>query len=299
MSIPATTSTMPPPPEVAFAETEPSLELPGRYRSFGATHCGKIRPNNQDQFLIAGMRKAIHVRQSSFPQPHTQYSEEKGQLLVVADGMGGHEGGEQASALAVRSIEDFLLHAFHWVYCLEGTGKQTILQEFQEALRQADAKVLSESAIHPELHGMGTTVTIACIVDKKLFVAHVGDSRCYLSREGQLHQLTKDHTLVQEMVRAGKLAPELAEKHTLRSVITNVVGGTEKGVVAEVHRVDLEPGDKILLCTDGLTNMVKDSEIQKLLESTPDKPEAICDALIHAANNGGGRDNITVIIAIV
>jgi protein phosphatase len=262
----------------------------------GATDRGLVRPRNEDQFLIAEVARALQIRGSSLPHPHTQFSDERGLLLVVADGMGGHRGGEAASALAVCSVEECVLNTLNQIFCLQPSAEGTVLQEFQAALRQADARMFAEAAHRPELRGMGTTLTLAYVLGTRLFVVHAGDSRCYLLRGGQLHQLTRDHTLVQEMVNRGELAPEQAPHHRLRHVITNAVGGTELGVQGEAHRVELEAGDVVLLCTDGLTEMIPDERIQEIL-TTEEQPQRACARLIAEANERGGRDNITTIVA--
>ena len=200
----------------------------------------------------------------------------RGHFFMVADGMGGHAGGEEASALAVGTLERFILDAFKWFRHLKGPESDKVLREFRQALGQADATVLAEAAQRPELHGMGTTLTMAYSLNDELFIVHAGDSRCYLLRNGVLHQLTKDHTIVQEMVRRGILEPDEAAHHHLRHVVTNVIGGSEAGVRVEIHKVHLEAGDRVLLCSDGLTEMVPDAEITALLRDVAD-PASACE----------------------
>jgi PPM family protein phosphatase len=206
--------------------------------------------------------------------------------------MGGHRAGEQASALAVTTIREFLLNTFKWIFRLQG---ETVLTEFQDALRAADERIFAEAARHPEWQGMGTTLTMAYAVNSTLYVIHVGDSRCYLFREGELLQLTQDHTLVGEMVRNGVLPAAEAAQHYMRNIITNAVGGNERGIQVEIHKVALEPGDSVLLCSDGLTEMVPDDHIAVTLAEND--PETACRTLVDAANAAGGRDNITAIVA--
>jgi serine/threonine protein phosphatase PrpC len=242
------------------------------------------------------LTKSMKVLGTSLPQPKTQYSDERGYLFIVADGMGGHQAGEQASAMAVESIEAFALNTLSWFFLLQGTEEHNVLKEFQAALQQADAKVCREAAQHRELTGMGTTVTIAYCVGSRLFVVHVGDSRCYLLHERELQCLTHDHTLVAEMVSRGTLQPEEAAHHRLRHVITNVVGGGDLGVKVECHRIELAADDILLLCSDGLTEMVPDDRIAAGLLACRDPREA-CERLVAEANEYGGKDNITVITA--
>jgi protein phosphatase len=264
--------------------------------TYGMTDRGRVRPRNEDQFLTAILSKALQIQQTSIPQSRMQYSEERGYLFVVADGVGGHQGGEQASALAVDSIERFVLNTLKWFLHLRGVEGQTLLEEFFAALQQADANIYQEARRHPELWGMGTTLTMAYSLNRDLFVAHVGDSRCYLFHQGELGQVTHDHTLVQELVRHGAIPAEEASHHRLRHVITNVLGSTEPGVMPEVHKVRLEAGDVILLCSDGLTEMLSDEEITAVLGTVPDIRPA-CERLIALANDKGGKDNVTVVLA--
>src|SRR5215831_5425430 len=178
-----------------------------RVDAFGLTDRGRQRPTNQDSFAIAELRRALLVRQSNLRQPDTLIGDELGHLFIVADGMGGHLGGEQASALAVETIEQFLLNTLGWLFGLSG---DEVLTEFQQALRVADHRIVEAAAQKPQLFGMGTTVTMAYATGKTLYVAHVGDSRLYLWRRGDLHHVTHDHTVVARMVSEGVLSPEQA-----------------------------------------------------------------------------------------
>ena len=264
-------------------------------KAFGITDKGRVRPSNEDQFLSAELTKAMRVWQTSLPEPKAQFGGERGHLFLVADGMGGHLAGEQASALAVVAIEQFTLNTFKWFLDANGSEAQKVLTQFQIALRQADARIVEEGTEHPELHGMGTTVTMAFHLDSQVCIVHVGDSRAYLYGDDELYQVTHDHTLTAEMVRQGTLKPEQVAQHRLRHVITNVVGGTEVGVTVEAHALHVHGGDRLLLCSDGLTEMVSDDAIAAVLAAELD-PEAACQKLVAQANEAGGRDNITVLI---
>jgi serine/threonine protein phosphatase PrpC len=275
---------------------EATSSRPLAVRTFGLTDRGRVRPKNEDQFLIAELTKAMRVQYASLPQPKTQYAEECGHLYIVADGMGGHQAGETASALAVETIEAFALNTLRWFFRLKAAEEQNALKEFQTALQKADARICHEAALHPELAGMGTTVTLAYSLGSRLFLVHVGDSRCYLLRRKELHRLTHDHTLVEEMVRRGHLRPEEAAHHRFRHVVTNAVGGHEPGVRVECHRIELEPDDALLLCSDGLTEMVPDDRIATILQNERE-PRTACQRLLAEANEQGGKDNITVVVA--
>jgi serine/threonine protein phosphatase PrpC len=264
-------------------------------KAFGITDRGKVRPTNEDQFLIAELSKAMRIWQTSLPEPKLQVGEERAHLFLVADGMGGHRAGERASALAVVAIEQFTLNTFKWFFDSDSAGAQKVLAQFQSALRQADVRILDEAADHPELEGMGTTVTLAFHLGAQLCVVHVGDSRAYVYRDSELDQLTTDHTLMADMVRTGALRPDEVAGHRLRHVITNVVGGQELGVHVEAHAFEVHAGDCLLLCSDGLTEMVTNEAIAATLGAEP-TPEGAATRLLAQANDGGARDNITVLI---
>ncbi len=263
--------------------------------AFGITDRGKVRTTNEDQFLIAELTKAMRVWQTSLPEPKLQTADERAHVFLVADGMGGHRAGERASALAVVAIEQFTLNTFKWFFASSSSEAQKVLAQFQSALSQADARILEESAEHPELRGMGTTVTMAFQLGAQLCVVHVGDSRAYLYRDNELHQLTQDHTLMADMVRNGTLRPDEVAGHRLRHVITNVVGGQELGVMVEARALEVQPGDRLLLCSDGLTETVTNEAIAATLDAEP-TPEAAAKTLLGQANDAGGRDNITILI---
>ena len=264
-------------------------------KAFGITHCGKVRATNEDQFLIAELSKAMRVWQTSLPEPKLQVGEERAHLFLVADGMGGHQAGERASAIAVAAIEQFTLNTFKWFFDADRTGAERVLAQFQSAVRQADARILEEATDHPALSGMGTTVTMAFHLGVQLCVVHVGDSRAYMHRDGELHQLTDDHTLMADMVRSGALRQDQVAGHRLRHVITNVVGGQELGVTVEARAFEVQSGDRLLLCSDGLTEMVTNQAIAATLDAEP-LPEVAARKLLAQANEAGGRDNITLLI---
>jgi PPM family protein phosphatase len=273
----------------------PTPPRPLTVKAFGVTDKGKVRTTNEDQFLIAELTKAMRVWQTSLPEPKLQVGEERAHLFLVADGMGGHRAGERASALAVAAIEQFTLNSFRWFFGSDSPDAERVLAQFQEAIRHADVRILEEAAEHPEFRGMGTTVTMAFHLGSQLCVVHVGDSRAYLYRDRELFQLTQDHTLVAEMVRSGTLRPDEVAEHGLRHSITNVVGGPELGVKVEAHALQVQDGDRLLLCSDGLTEIVTNEAIGATLDAEP-APEAAAKKLLAHANEGDPRDNITVIV---
>lgn len=276
----------------ADATASPRLSV----QSFGMTDRGLVRSRNEDQFLIADLGTLVRIRQSSVFQPGPDKGDNQCGLLVVADGIGGANAGDVASTMLVQGIESFVLNSLMQILRSDDSATEAVAKEFQKALRKIEARIFAEASRKPELHGMGTTVTLALIVNSDLIVIQVGDGRCYVLRDGTLLQLTHDQTLVQSLLDRGLLTPGQASQYRFRNVITNSVGGNTPGVVANVRRFRLQPGDVVVLCTDGLTRMVSDNQIADTLAANPD-PQIACERLVDQANAAGGRDNVTVIVA--
>ena len=300
MAMASTSSTADTSPSIPVAVRSTSIEPTQTgeliVKAFGITDKGKVRSANEDQFLAAELTKSMRLWQTSLQGPRVQVGDERAHLFLVADGMGGHRAGERASAHAVTAIEYFTLNSFKWFFGTDSTEAKKVLAQFQTALTQADAAIVEEAADKPELRGMGTTVTMAFQVGVQLCVVHVGDSRAYLYRDHELHQLTKDHTVVADLVRAGAIQPEDAATHRMRHVITNVVGGPEAGVKVEARALQVQPGDRLLLCSDGLTEAVTDDAIAATLDGEPDV-EAAAKQLLAQAMAGPAKDNITLVVA--
>jgi protein phosphatase len=265
-------------------------------RGFGLTDPGRVRSSNEDRFVVVELARTMYVHQTNVPQSKAQYGSHRGHLFLVADGVGGHQAGEVASALGVVTVEGFVLNTLKRLVSMEVPEEQGVLKEFRSALLEADARIFEEASRHPELLGMGTTLTMAFAVNRRLLVAHAGDSRCYLLSGGELRQLTQDHTMVAEMVRQGAMSAAEASSHPYRHVITNVLGGKEPGVLVELLKLDLEAGDVVLMCSDGLTEMVPDARIAAILQEEKE-PRLACERLVAEANEQGGQDNITAIVA--
>jgi protein phosphatase len=264
---------------------------------FGAlSDCGKLRDNNEDHYLVARLAKSIQVCKTSLPEPKSAVCpEEDGYLIVVADGMGGEAAGERASALAVESIEAFASSTLKWfLHSTDGEEKE-LVSELRHSLEQADRIVVSRGANYPAFYKMGTTLTMAYSVGTDLFIVHAGDSRAYLYRDGELRQLTSDHTLAQLLIDSGTISPEQAKRHQARNVVTNAIGGANEGVFAEIHKINIRDGDILLLCTDGLTEPVSDEAIGEVLDKYADPQEA-CGRLVDLALDGGGPDNVTAVV---
>jgi serine/threonine protein phosphatase PrpC len=282
---------------VEFAHRTAGAPVPVKF-SFGAgTERGKVRDNNEDHFLVARLAKTMQVCKSSLPDDGSyHFSDEEGYIMVVADGMGGAAAGERASALAVDSLESFVLNAFKWFLHLGGNEQSILFDELRKALERADRSVIARAQADPRLIGMGTTLTLAYSVGTDLFIAHAGDSRAYLFRDGTLEQVTHDHTLVQMLINTGGISPEQARRDARRNIVTNVIGGPREGVQAEIHRLELSDGDVVLLCTDGLSEPVGDHDMAAILSATSD-PSVACDRLIASALDRGAPDNVTAIVA--
>jgi len=202
-------------------------------------------------------------------------------LFAIADGMGGAQAGEVASRLAAAALREG---------AAVGGGEQRIVDLIQEANR----RVYDRSNTDPTASGMGTTMTVALVEDGRVAFGHVGDSRAYLIRDGRMEQITEDHSLVNELMKSGKLSPEEAESHPQRSVITRAVG-TDPDVDVDTFTIPTETGDLFLLCSDGLTDMVDEQAILELVERNRGDMDSVLRALVKAANRVGGEDNITVV----
>jgi PPM family protein phosphatase len=272
---------------------------PPRVRiTFGAlTDNGKVRVANEDHFLVAELSKSMQVYKTSLQgRDKSLFCDEEGFLIVVADGVGGSAGGERASALAVESVESFVLNTLKWFLHISGHDEHALLAELRQSLERADRTVIERARTDPRLQGMGTTLTMAYSVATDLYIVHAGDSRAYLFREGVLEQLTSDHTLIQPLIDCGEISTEDAKRHRWRNVVTNVIGGDRQGVFAEVRKLAVLDGDTLLFCTDGLTEPVSDDAIAEVLRHHPD-PEDACASLVDLALGGGGPDNVTAVVA--
>lgn len=214
------------------------------------------------------------------------YVDEKLGLFVVADGMGGHNGGEIASHIAVQRIAEAVPEEL-------ASGKKVSLI-VREAITTANQAIYTTAASDPWWHEMGTTVVMALFRDERVYISHIGDSRAYLLHKGSIQQLTEDHTFVAEWVKDGSITPEVARTHQARHGLTMALG-IEDEVDVEVTELDWNQGDSLLLCSDGLTEVLDDPEILDIASRIAEPQEA-CDALVRSANDKGGPDNITAIL---
>lgn len=260
-----------------------------------ATHLGKVRRNNEDSYLVARAERSLEVLFTNLPSGDVpRWATETAYGLIVADGMGGHAAGEVASQMALRTIVERVLATPDWIMNDSASHADKIEQRMVERIAQADEAVRDEASRNPGRAGMGTTLTVAVSSGSHLLIAHVGDSRAYLFRDGNLHRLTRDQSLAQALVDQGIISQEQAGTHRMRHVLLQALGGGN--IAAEVRHVTLKSGDRLLLCTDGLTEMVSEPTIQEILEAA-DSVDAACDALVNSALAAGGRDNVTVVLA--
>lgn len=236
-------------------------------KTFSKTDIGRKRKLNQD---------AVYTSE----QPVGNLKN----LFLVADGMGGHNAGDYASKMTLETMVEHIA----------GSRETNPAKILEDAIAAANTLVRNMAGQNPELEGMGTTVVAASCEGETLHVANVGDSRLYIIREGKIHQVTRDHSWVEEMVRRGGLGREEARNHPDKNIITRAVGA-EDTVKIDFFTVGLEEGDMILMCTDGLTNMLEDEEILNILKISRDIVE-MAEELVRAANEKGGRDNISVIL---
>lgn len=238
------------------------------------TDIGKIRENNEDSYL----------------ELNIDNSDKKLLLLVVADGMGGHNAGEIASRTVVNSIENYFKSQKEEL-------KKDALKSLKNSIEGANREVIKASSDNEELSGMGSTCTAMLILDNKTFLAHVGDSRAYLVRQKKITQLTKDHTLAEKMLDSGIMTEEEAKKSPHRNMLIKAVGISDEIEVETYEPFNTAPGDIYLLCSDGLTEYIDEEEICSILNIYD--PEEACNLLVKIANKRGGKDNITVQIAKV
>jgi serine/threonine protein phosphatase PrpC len=283
-------------------DTTPTLSATVKLEIGAATHPGKVRAQNEDAYLIYQTgRYWEHLQSSLEPGEIPDRVDEKSYVMAVADGIGGRKGGEVASNLALRVIVSLLLKTGKYASKFDNPETreheiQAAMKRAQDFFQRADQELLKYAQHYPALKGMGTTLTSAYVVGKDLFTMHVGDSRVYLFRGGKLYKLTKDQTFAQALVDAGTLTPEQGERHYFRHTLTSCLGGKSGNLDLEIQHYELFDHDRVMVCTDGLTEMLNEAEITELF-SGHNGAQVLCDQLTQKALEAGGRDNITVIIA--
>lgn len=234
----------------------------------GYSHIGKVREINEDAYYI---------------------SNDQINLFIVADGMGGHNAGEVASHEAIKAIKGFAAENLNDYV---DKDEESICNFLTEAIKEANHKVFLKSQEDETCQGMGTTLTVVLILSKA-YVGHVGDSRAYLIKNNDIEQITKDHSLVAELVRNGSISKSEAKCHPQRNIITRALG-TEQAIATDIFTFDFNHEDIIILCTDGLSNVIEEDEIKDCFIGC-DKVQEACEELVSLANERGGQDNITIV----
>lgn len=263
----------------------------------GQSHVGKMRTNNEDHFLIVRIGRFFEILETNIHADELPPRfVDDGYGMAVADGMGGHAAGEEASQLALTTLVNLVLATPDWIARADDSSfTEEIKRRTAERFQQVDHVLREESESDPRLQGYGTTMTLAASVGRNLFIANIGDSRVYLFRAGELHQLTRDHTLAAALYEAGKVTRAEAATNRLRHVLTKHLGA-DKGGKPDVQDLPLENGDCVLLCSDGLNEMVSNDKIAAVLSGGADS-KTTCGKLIDLALAAGGKDNVTVIVA--
>ena len=272
--------------------------MTGRMDIFGLTDIGLVRERNDDQFLIADLKKSVIIHQTSLSYDDETHllGGSQAQLLLVADGVGGHPGGDRASRMAVQGIVQYLLNTMHWLFRLNDGREDAFLDDLKGALKFTQEKFRQHAEAVPMDQLMGTTITLAYIVWPQVYLVHVGDSRAYVFRGHDVIHLTHDQTYAQALVDAGLMQESEVRKSPLRHVLSGLVGCNPRHLAPEVSQFKLALHDKLLLCTDGLTSQLTDHAIADLLSPDLTSEEA-CGLLVKAANEAGGQDNTTVVLA--
>lgn len=235
------------------------------------SHSGLVREKNEDSFKIVTGESGLPV------------------VLIIADGMGGHNAGELASKMAVDHISSHILEIN-----TDSSSDDDIIQFINRLMTEANAKIYELSSKEGANYGMGTTLITAVVFENRLLIGHAGDSRLYLIRNGSIERITTDHSLVEELVKNGSLSRSEAKNHPKKNIITRAVGCNET-IQIDTYKCDIYDKDILILCTDGLTNMLSDEEIM-MVATSASSPEAACEELVNRANKNGGEDNITVIM---
>lgn len=253
-------------------------------RVFGLTDVGQVREHNEDSFLIADLTRKAR----EFEPGQAHVLGKSGAVFGVCDGMGGAAAGEVASRLAVDMIYDRLVEA------KAPRNRDDLARRLVRAVQDAGVRIFGEARADRSRRGMGTTSTVATLIDDRLFLAQVGDSRAYILRDGDLTQVTRDQSLVNQLIEAGQLTEEEAETFEHNNIILQALG-TSEVVQVDLTYVDLRADDTLLICSDGLSGMVRSEDIRGVLTELEDPAEA-CAKLIASANDAGGHDNVTVVI---
>jgi protein phosphatase len=257
---------------------------------------GKVRRNNEDHYIVTRFDRVMKTLLTNLPEGEVPaaYAETVYGFLV-ADGVGGAVAGEVASRTAIQALVDLVIETPDWIMRLDKPLAEEVLQRMERRFQKVRDVLVERARVEPALRGMATTMTVACTLGPDLLIAHVGDSRAYLCREGRLSRLTRDQTLAQSLADAGAIRPEEVATHPGRHVLTSAIATRGAFVQVEVGRSRLLDGDQLLLCSDGLTEMVDEKAIAAVLKTQGPATDA-CRKLVDLALQAGGEDNVTVVL---
>jgi protein phosphatase len=266
-----------------------------RIDAFGITDQGKVRSNNEDHFVVAEVRKSVTVTHGSLSAEALAHRQGNGaaHLLVVADGVGGGPDGDLASERTAAAVLSYVGSVSGCFHSLEPAREDDLLVNLEAAVQGVHSQLVEESG-GPRVRAPATTLTMILLVWPRAYLVHVGDSRAYVRRRGRVQRLTRDQTFGELMVSAGAWSEEQAARSRTAETLASAIGGSD--LIPVVGLVDLEPGDSVLLCSDGLTKHVSDERIAEALSSAG-SAESIARVLVDAALDDGGSDNVTVIVA--
>lgn len=277
-----------------FFEAEPQVKVDVQFG--GVSHRGKVREINEDHFLIVRRSRTRELLRTNLPEGLLVDNTDESYTMAVADGLGGQSHGDLASLMALQAGWYFGSNEIKWTHKVNERETKELKEKAELLFHLINRTMQIEGMAEPRLLGMGTTLTVCYSTGHRLFVVNVGDSRAYRHRQGKLEQLTSDHTLAQHMIDAGLIEPNSPEAKKSRHLLTSSLG--KKG---DLTRIDftqhlIADGDKLLLCSDGLTDMVPDDQINHILNQ-PATPAELAQTLVDQALENGGRDNITAVVA--
>ena len=260
---------------------------------FGAcTHLGNVRRNNEDHFAVIRRKRSRKVLLTNMPPDDLSLHDDVSHLMIVADGMGGAAFGELASRLALKTADELVGNAGHWITRLRDMESRETEDRIQTYAKVIHQTLLEYGHLDPRLTGMGTTLTCAHVLGADVIIAHAGDSRAYHFHDGQVRQVTRDQTLAQDLIDAGMPREQTTR---FRHILTNCFGGDARDVDTDVYQFQVQEGDALLLCTDGLSDLIGEEELAQVLASSTTAQEA-CEQLLRIALDRGGKDNITVVL---
>ena len=258
---------------------------------------GKVRANNEDHYIVARFDRSMRTLLTNLPKGQVPGSyAETVYGLLVADGVGGQQAGEIASRTAIQAIVDLVIDTPDWIMRLDEPLEKEVLERMERRFQKVREVLVERAQADPKLRGMATTLTVACSLGPVLLTTHVGDTRAYLHRGGKLMRLTRDQTMAQSLADAGAIRPEEIASHPMRHVLTSALAARSSFVQVEVGRWVLKDGDRLLLCSDGLTEMVSEKQIASVLAADSPSSDA-CRRLVDLALQAGGEDNVTVVLA--